>query len=65
MKSKTEMKCLLYLFLGENQHFIKKIIHFFVIGQVKFLQCIVFFYLSCFKFDVALFNLHISCRVYL
>ena len=23
------------------------------------------FYLSCFKFDAALFNLHISCRVYL
>ena len=23
------------------------------------------FYLSCFKFDDALFNLHISCRVYI
>ena len=23
------------------------------------------FYLSCFKIDAALFNLHISCRVYL
>ena len=34
------------LFWGENQlFFYKKIIHFFVIGQVKFLKFIVFIYL--------------------
>ena len=32
------------LFLGENQYFYKKIIQFFVIGQVKFLKFIVFSY---------------------
>ena len=35
----------MYLFLGENQCFYKKIIQFFVIGQVKFLKFIVFIYL--------------------
>ena len=33
------------LFLGENQYFYKKIIQFFVIGQVKFLKFIVLFIL--------------------
>ena len=32
-------------FLGENQYFYKKIVHFFVIGQVKSLKFIVFIYL--------------------
>ena len=36
------MKCL--LFLGENQYFYKKKIHFFVIRQLKFLKFIVFIY---------------------
>ena len=34
------------LFLGQNQHFYKKIIHFFVIWHVKFLKFIVFSYLD-------------------
>ena len=33
------------LFLGENQYLYKKIIHFFVTRQVKFLKFIVFSYL--------------------
>ena len=52
------------LFLGENQYFYKKNNPFFCnrTGKVfKFYS----FYLTCFKFDAALFNLHISCRVYL
>ena len=60
VKVRNEMS----LVLGENQHFYKKIIHFFVIRQVKFLKFIVFIHLGL-NFDAALFNLHISCRVYL
>ena len=33
------------LFLGENQYFYKKIIQFFVTGQVKYLKFIIFIYL--------------------
>ena len=35
----------MFLFLGENQYFYKKIIQIFVIGQIKFLKFIVFIYL--------------------
>ena len=41
VKVRNEMS----LFLGENQHFYKKIIQIFVIRQVKFLKFIVFIYL--------------------
>ena len=41
VKVRNEMS----LFLGENQYFYKKLIQIFVIGQVKFLQFIVFIYL--------------------
>ena len=59
VKVRNEMS----LFFGENQYFYKKIIHFFVIGQVKFLKFIVCIYLVL---NLTLqFNLHISCRVYL
>ena len=50
------------LFLGENQYFLLKIIQFFCNQACKVLK-MYSFYLSCFKFDAALFNLHISCRV--
>ena len=46
------------LFLGENQYFYKKKIHFFVIGQVKFLKFIVFVYL------VLNLMLHYSTYIY-
>ena len=47
------------LFLGENQYFYKKIIQFFVIGQVKFLKFIVIIYL------VLNLMLHYSTYIYL
>ena len=46
------------LFLGENQYFYKKIIHFFVIRQVKFLKFIAFIYL------VLNLMLHYSTYIY-
>ena len=46
------------LFLGENQYFSKKIIHVFVIGQVKYLKFIVFIYL------VLYLMLHYSTFIY-
>ena len=51
------------LFWGENQYFYKKNIQFFCnwTGKVFIIYS---FYLSGFKFDAALFNLQISCRVY-
>ena len=51
------------LFLGENQHFYKKNQYF--CNQTGKVFKVYSFYLSYFKFDAALFNLHISCRVYL
>ena len=62
MKSKSEIKR--SLFLGENQYFYKKNNPIFCNRTSKVFK-IYSFYLSCFKFDAALFNLHISCRVYL
>ena len=59
VKVRNEMS----LFLGENQYFYKKIIHFFCNRTGKVFK-IFSFYLSGFKFDAALFNSHISCRVY-
>ena len=51
------------LFLGEKQFFIKNNPVFCnLTGKVFKIYS---FYFSCFKFDAALFNLHISCRVYL
>ena len=52
------------LFLGENQYFHKKNNPNFCNQTGKVFK-MYSFYLSCFKFDAALFNLHISCRVYL
>ena len=51
------------LFLGENQYFYKKKYPIFCnwTGKVFIIYS---FYLSGFKFDAALFNLQISCRVY-
>ena len=43
MKSKSEMKCL-YFWVKISNFMRKKIIHFFVIGHVKFLRFIVFIY---------------------
>ena len=57
MKSKSEMKCL--YFWVKISFFIKKIIRFFVIGQVKFLKSIVFIYL------VLNLMLHYSPYIYL
>ena len=60
MKSKSEMKCLYFwvkisIFIKDNPIFCNRT------GKVfKYYS----FYLSCFKFDAALRNLHISCRVY-
>ena len=51
------------LSLGENQYFYKKNPIF--CNQTGKVFKIHSFYLSCFKFDAALFNLHTSCRVYL
>ena len=56
MKSKSEMKC---LYFWVNQYLYKKIIQFFVIGQVKFLKCLVFIYL------VLNLMLHYSTYIYL
>ena len=61
MKSKSEMKCL--YFWVKNSIFIKNNPVFCNLTGKAFK--IYSFYLSCFKFDAALFNLHISCRVYL
>ena len=60
MKSKSDMKCLYFLvkiniFIKNNQNFCDRT------GKVFKNYS---FYLSSFKFDAALFNLHISCRVY-
>ena len=57
MKSKSDMKCL-YLWV-KISIFIKKIIQFFAIGQVKFLKFIVFIYL------VLNLMLHYSTYIYL
>ena len=54
VKVRNEMS----LFLGENQYFYKKIIHFFAIEQVKFLKFIVFIYL------VLNLMLHYSTYIY-
>ena len=54
VKVRNEMS----LFLGENQYFYNKKIHFFVIGQVKFLKFIVFVYL------VLNLMLHYSTYIY-
>ena len=51
-------------FLGENQYFYKKNNPFFGNRTSNVLK-IDSYYLSCFKFDAVLFNLHISCSVYL
>ena len=51
------------LFLVENQYFYKKN-PIFCNRTGKVLKNYSF-YLSCFKFDAALFNLHIFCCVYL
>ena len=61
MKSKSEMKCLYFwvkiiIFIKNNPIFCNRIGKVFKIYS---------FYLSCFKFDAALFNLHIIYRVYL
>ena len=61
MKSKSEMKRLYFwvkisIFIKNNQNFCNRT------GKVFKMYS---FYLSCFKFDAALFNLHISCHVYL
>ena len=53
------------LFLGENQYFYKKNNPIFCNRTGKVFFKVYSFYLSCLKFDAALFNLHISCRVYL
>ena len=60
MKSKSEMKFLdfwvkISIFIKNNPIFRNRTGNSFKIYS---------FYLSCFKFDAALFNLHISCRVY-
>ena len=47
------------LIMGENQYFYKKKIHFFVIGQVKFLKFTVFIYF------VLNLLLHYSTYIYL
>ena len=59
MKSKSEMKCLYFgvktsIFIRNNPNFCNRT------GKVLKIYS---FYLSFFKFDAALFNLHISCRV--
>ena len=54
----VEVRNEMSLFLGENQYFYKKIIHIFVIGQVKFLKFIVFSYL------VLKLMLHYSTYIY-
>ena len=54
----------MFLFLGGNQYFYKKNNPIFCNRTDKVFK-IYSFYLSCFKFDAELFNLHISCRVYL
>ena len=61
MKSKSEMKCLYFwvkisILIKINQNFCN------LTGKVLKIYN---FYLSCFKFDAVLFNLYISCRVYL
>ena len=61
MKSKTVMK---YLYFSEHQYFLFKNPFFCnPTGKVfKIYSC----YLSCFRFDAALFNLHIlSCKIFL
>ena len=61
MKSKTDMKCLYFwvkisIFIKNTPNFCNRTGKVFKIDS---------FYLSCFKFDAVLFNLHLSCRVYL
>ena len=51
------------LFLGENQYFYKKISIF--CNRTGKVFKIYSFYLAGLKFDAALFNLHISCLVYI
>ena len=60
VKVRNEMS----LFLGENQYFYKKNNPIFCNQTGKVFK-IYRFYLFCFKFDAAFFNMHISCRVYL
>ena len=62
MKSKSEMKRL--YFWVKISIFIKKNNPIFCNGTGKVFK-IYSFYLFCFKFDAALFILHISCSVYL
>ena len=52
------------LFLGENRWFFINLNTNFCNRADKVFN-IYSFYSSCFKFDAALFNLHISCHVYL
>ena len=52
------------LFLGENQYFYKKNNPFFCNRTGKVFKTYSF-YLSGFKIDAALFNLHIFCHVHL
>ena len=61
MKSKSEMNCL--YFWVKISVFIKNYPNF--CNRTGKVLKIYSFYLSCFKFDAALFNLYISCRVYL
>ena len=60
MKSNSEMKCL--YFWVETRIFIK--IYPFFCNQTGKVFKIYSFYLSGLKLDAALFNFHISCRVY-
>ena len=59
---KVKVRNEISLFLGENQYFYKK--NPFFCNRTGKVFKIYSFCLSCFKFDAALFNLHISCRVY-
>ena len=60
MKSNLDMECIyvwvkISIFIKNNPNFCNRTGKVFKIYS---------FYLSCFKFDAALFNLRISCRVY-
>ena len=61
VKVRNEMS----LFLGENQYFHKKKNNPIFCNRTGKDFKSYSFYLSWFKFHAALFNLHISCRVYL
>ena len=61
MESTSEMACLNFgvknsIFIKSNPFFCN------LTGKVFKIYS---FYSSCYKFDAALFNIHISCRVYL